>query len=674
MKKFLIIIFTFHAFVKEADAQRYYDSLHELLSLARNDTSKVIALHLLAGYFESTRPDSNDYYIQKTSELAEKSDFPKGKILVQSALFFSAIMRANYALALQYALNAQQIADSMTADRLYYLAWAHGKIGIAKGLIGDAKGGILESRLSDSLRQQSGRIDGEFYGFYLTKITNVLAGGKKDSAEIYFQRALDLVRTSSIARFTPLAAAYYGDELRKRGDFKKARTSYELGLAAADYYNNVYIKTRIFRDLTRLFIKEGSPDSAIYFGNLAIRLARKYHFGDYASSTSDSLARLYESLHKPDSALWYMKIGRAARDSIFSQPQIEKFQRQIAENEQRQKDAEAARLSYQNKVKLYSSLAAVIVFLLLSGILYRNNRQQKKANALLVQQRKEIEVQRTKAEDALEELKATQSQLVQREKMASLGELTAGVAHEIQNPLNFVNNFSEVNEELLDEMETEFASGNIEHAKQIAGDLRTNLQKVIHHGRRADSIVKGMLQHSQVSTGQKEATAFNALVEEFLRVSYHGQRARDISFHATIHTHLDESIGMIDIVPQDMGRVLQNLFNNAFYSVNEKQTTAGDAYQPTITVSTQKILPDLPAKKSAVELRIKDNGTGISEKIIGKIFQPFFTNKPTGQGTGLGLSLAYDIITKEHGGKISVETRDGEYAEFIILLPLRENN
>jgi two-component system NtrC family sensor kinase len=264
-------------------------------------------------------------------------------------------------------------------------------------------------------------------------------------------------------------------------------------------------------------------------------------------------------------------------------------------------------------------------------------------------------------QNTLTELKLTQEQLVQSEKMASLGELTAGIAHEIQNPLNFVNNFSEVNTELIDEMEQEINKGNIEEIKVIANDIKENEQKINHHGKRADAIVKGMLQHSRVSTGQKEPTDINALADEYLRLAYHGLRAKEKLFNATLQTDFDETIGNINIIPQDIGRVLLNLINNAFYAVTEKKKKVGDSYAPTVSVSTKKI-------NSKVEVRVTDNGNGIPQKVLDKIFQPFFTTKPTGQGTGLGLSLSYDIV-KAHGGEIKVETKEGEGSEFIIQLP-----
>jgi len=282
----------------------------------------------------------------------------------------------------------------------------------------------------------------------------------------------------------------------------------------------------------------------------------------------------------------------------------------------------------------------------------------------LEQKRKAIEETNTALQKSLEELKAAQAQLIQSEKMASLGELTAGIAHEIQNPLNFVNNFSEVSTELVDEMNEEIDKGNLEDVKQIAQDLKQNLGKINHHGKRAGDIVKGMLQHSRSSSGIKELTDVNALADEYLRLAYHGLRAKDKTFNAAMKTDYDESIGLIKIIPQDIGRVVLNLITNAFYAVTERKKLAVEGYEPVVTVTTKKF-------SDRVEVHVKDNGTGIPQKVLEKIFQPFFTTKPTGQGTGLGLSLSYDIV-KTHGGELKVETKEGEGAEFIISLPLNE--
>ena len=279
----------------------------------------------------------------------------------------------------------------------------------------------------------------------------------------------------------------------------------------------------------------------------------------------------------------------------------------------------------------------------------------------------ETEVEKRTAElnQSLIELKSTQAQLIQAEKMASLGELTAGIAHEIQNPLNFVNNFSEVNTELIDEAEQEIIKGNIEEAKIIINDIKENEQKINHHGKRADAIVKGMLQHSRSSSGVKEPTDINALCDEYLRLSYHGLRAKDKSFNASMKTDFDNTIGAINIIPQDIGRVILNLLTNAFYVVDEKKKSGIEGYEPIVSICTKKA-------NDKVEISVSDNGNGIPQKVLDKIFQPFFTTKPTGQGTGLGLSLSYDII-KSHGGELKVETKEGEGTNFIICIPIKEN-
>ncbi|MBD0366373.1 MAG: GHKL domain-containing protein [Flavisolibacter sp.] len=274
-----------------------------------------------------------------------------------------------------------------------------------------------------------------------------------------------------------------------------------------------------------------------------------------------------------------------------------------------------------------------------------------------------LEAAKRQLEITLTELEATQAQLIQKEKMASLGELTAGVAHEIQNPLNFVNNFSEVSAEQVDEIEQAVLEGRKEEVKALAADIRQNLQKVLYHGKRADAIVKNMLQHSRISTGQKELIDINALADEYLRLSYHGIRAKDKGFHADLQIHFDQSIGKIEVVPQDISRVLLNLFNNAFYATAEKKKQINGTYEPAVSITTKRL-------NDKIKIIVYDNGNGIPQKAMDKIFQPFFTTKPTGEGTGLGLSLSYDIITKGHGGELKVETKEGEFTEFIIVLPL----
>lgn len=308
----------------------------------------------------------------------------------------------------------------------------------------------------------------------------------------------------------------------------------------------------------------------------------------------------------------------------------------------------------QSKVKEIEQLSQI-------AITQEQEKQQILANQNEVLENKVVE-RTAQLNQSLKSLQSTQAQLIQSEKMASLGELTAGIAHEIQNPLNFVNNFTEVNTELIDELEVEVNRGNLPEIKAIANDIKENEKKINHHGKRADAIVKGMLQHSRISTGLKEKSNINLLADEYLRIAYRGLYNRESSIHINIKTDFDSSIGDINIVPQDIGRLLLNLYNNAFYAIVEKSKQFYGNYEPTISLSTKKL-------KDSVEISVSDNGMGISQKIIDKIFQPFFTTKPTGHGTGLGLSISYDIV-KVHGGEIKVNTVEGEYTNFIIQIPL----
>jgi len=315
----------------------------------------------------------------------------------------------------------------------------------------------------------------------------------------------------------------------------------------------------------------------------------------------------------------------------------------------------------RNSIRQIVLFAFLLGFVTISATFFVAYKREQKGKNLVHVQKKEIE-------NTLSELRSTQAQLIHSEKMASLGELTAGIAHEIQNPLNFVNNFSEVNTELVDELKSELARlgslgavGHTQSVIQVADSIKENEQKINHHGKRADAIVRGMLQHSRASSGQKELTEINDLCDEYLRLAYHGLRAKDKSFNANFETDFDDSIGKINIVPQDIGRVVLNLINNAFYAVNEKAKENIPGYEPRVVVATKKIA-------DKILISVKDNGNGIPQKIMDKIFQPFFTTKPTGQGTGLGLSLAYDAV-KAHGGEIKVETKEGEGSEFIIALP-----
>ncbi len=424
--------------------------------------------------------------------------------------------------------------------------------------------------------------------------------------------------------------------------------------------------------MAKVFQKNNQVDSALLYGRQALNNFQNNtlnlrSWGEnslyYVAEISPLLAELYKANNQPDSAYKYLQLSVAAKDSLYNTDKVRQFQT-LGFNEanrrlQLEQQSKEEKQQYETKIKMYGLISIISGFVVLAFVQYRNNRQKQKANIVLQSQKQEIE-------NTLSELKTTQTQLIQSEKMASLGELTAGIAHEIQNPLNFVNNFSEVNKELLVEMKDEIDKGNIGDAKAIADDVIGNEEKINHHGKRADAIVKGMLQHSRSSNGQKEPANINTLCDEYLRLAYHGLRAKDKTFNATLKTDFDESIGHINIIPQDIGRVILNLITNAFYVVDEKKKApqppeGGVPYDPTVSVSTKKV-------GDKVLISVKDNGNGIPKNIVDKIFQPFFTTKPTGQGTGLGLSLSYDIV-KAHGGELKVETRENEGTTFIIQLP-----
>jgi signal transduction histidine kinase len=451
------------------------------------------------------------------------------------------------------------------------------------------------------------------------------------------------------------------------GRYREALNYYRKGVAPADSLKSNLDILLLNYQMAGAFDKLNMPDSGIYYAHKAFVEAKSTSIRSVALNSSRLLADLYSRRNNIDSAYHYQQIAARYNDTLFGAEKFSRIQHVLSDEQQRQQKLLREQERLKRRYQLIGSIAVVVFLLTIVLLVWRSNRVQRDQNKRLAVQKTQLTEQRDELQTLLGELKTTQSQLIQREKMASLGELTAGIAHEIQNPLNFVNNFSEVSVELLDELKEEARSGNAEEVIAIADDLTENLTKINHHGKRADGIVKGMLEHSRASTGQKEPTDINKLADEYLRLAYHGLRAKDKSFNAELVTHFDESLPPAKAIPQDMGRVMLNLFNNAFYAVHQKQQTSGADYKPTVEVSTS-------VQNGQVQINVKDNGIGIPENIKDKIMQPFFTTKPTGQGTGLGLSLSYDIVVKGHGGRIDVQSENGEFTEFILSLPLTEKS
>jgi signal transduction histidine kinase len=501
----------------------------------------------------------------------------------------------------------------------------------------------------------------DFNGYYpdiLNGIADCYVNLKKpDSSFSYLWNAMS-IKTDTFNLMYYIGTL--GEAHLAKKDYDSAKSFISQSYNYGRQFKDTLLLGNALNDLSQLFFEIGLYDSSINYAR------QTTHYSVKHSILSDAYKWIYKSYEKKnnsDSAFKYFKLSVSIKDSVFS---IEKnniiqslnFQKQLSDREKEQGLIQAKK-DFNHKLVSYIGFGILLTISIILILLYRSNQQQKKS--------------KQRIEKAYSELKSTQAQLIQSEKMASLGELTAGIAHEIQNPLNFVNNFSEVNNELVEELKNE---NSIDEIKAIAEDIKQNSEKILFHGKRADAIVKGMLQHSQKSTGKKELTNINALCDEYLRLAYHGFKAKDKNFNVTMHTDFDNSIEKINIIPQDIGRVLLNLFNNAFYAVSKPPSPKGEQYKPLVSVTTRKIKlsnndagKNTPLGDGGIEIIVRDNGNGISQNIVDKIFQPFFTTKPTGEGTGLGLSLSYDII-KVHGGEIKLESKEGEGSEFIIYLPV----
>ena len=655
--------------VAKAQQSRHdIDSLKHELTIAKEDTTKVHLLVLLSDLFYNSYADTCVAYAQEALDLAKKINFENGILKAEFSLTGSLMTSGNYPLALDHGLKLLSLAKK--TDDPNTLVSANGTLAFCYYNLGEYNT-CLKYVLESLHIAQAFHLAKYKYIYIWQDMAQAYQNlNQPDSALLYAKKAYERSKNSNGESY---ASNILGDAYAGKTNYDSALFVYRIAMSLSLKGNMVTELVDSYNGIAGVYKAKDNFDSAAWYSKkvLAEKIEKSYPIA--LLKAVNMLATIYESQNKPDSTLKYLRIAINLKDSLFSREKAMAVQNILLKEQENQKEMEASELKLQNRLRIYSLLAGLIVLLLTAGILLRNNRNKHKAYTLLQKQKLETDRQKEKTEFTLQELKSTQAQLIQSEKMASLGELTAGIAHEIQNPLNFVNNFSEVNTELVNELKTELKAGNTEDAFAIANDIKDNEEKILHHGKRADAIVKGMLQHSRASTGKKEPTDINALCDEYLRLAYHGLRAKDKSFNAILQTDFDESIGKINIVPQDIGRVLLNLFNNAFYALfakasdfakvsSDKSVTADGNYQPTVSVCTKKV-------DSKIEISIKDNGNGISQKVVDKIFQPFFTTKPTGQGTGLGLSLSYDII-KAHGGEIKVETKEGEGSEFIIQLPV----
>ena len=594
------------------------------------------------------------YYHHKILDLAKMNHDPIVEAVITGELGYTLYQDGDVPVGLKMIFDALQLAEKTGNKQA--IGTVYDNLGICTDNI-DASIAYFKKALQYSM-------PGGDNLFVTAELGNLSSAYQKkhntDSSMYFFTKSFELALRTNVHSFITQCVARLGS---LQTDNQLKLKYYRYVLMMSQLPKDAQGRGQILLQIAKVYQQELQTDSALDYAKNAYGLLN----GKLLSrmlAPSQLLAELYTGKNA-DSALKYTKTYYTIRDSLYSINKMQQAQSITFAEQQRQQELAAQKATYQTTLRLYLMAAIAIFLLVIAFVFWRNNRRNKKANLML-------QNQKTQIQNTLQELRQTQTQLIQSEKMASLGELTAGIAHEIQNPLNFVNNFSDVNTELLTELNEEIDKGNYNDVKAIAKDVIENEQKINHHGKRADAIVKGMLQHSGSGSGVKELTDINKLADEYLRLSYHGLRAKYKSFNATIKTDFDISIGNINIIPQDIGRVILNLLTNAFYAVQQKQKEVASTemtsfekmsslYEPTVTVTTKK-------ENEKIVISVTDNGKGIPQKTVDKIFQPFFTTKPTGQGTGLGLSMSYDIVTKGHGGEIKVETQENNGSVFTITL------
>jgi two-component system, NtrC family, sensor kinase len=672
--------------------QSKIDSLRNVLHTATHDSIRLRSITNIYQYYEATNNDSTLFYATKGLSLARKNkqSLYEGRFLVAQAAALR--QKGDYAATLKNLLQAFEILQNPASEknaygldnktpaefRLARLDFAHQVYGGLMEETGNTEQAIFhvkESIRIASLTQNYFRISAG-----LAAIANkYLDADQLDSVEVYAQKSLkfgEQINNNDKFKIWPFLILA-GKNFKSKNDELGRKYLYQALQVATEYKGtNRLMLLGVYKTLSSMHQEGGVKDSSLYYAKKAYEVGSEPGLINTKSfrdgGVYEVLYKAYLLNNKMDSAFKYQGLTLTTRDAWNKEKykNLAAFQSMLLSEATRSQALEKQQIETQSKIRTYGFLAVLAVLSIVGFFLYRNNRQKQKANTVLQGKNEEINLQKNKVESTLSKLKATQNQLIQSEKLASLGELTAGIAHEIQNPLNFVNNFSELSVDLAKDLNAEIDREIIdkEYVKELMGDLTQNQEKINLHGKRASSIVKGMLEHSRTSTGTRELIDINKLADEYLRLSYHGLRAKDKKFNSDFELIADPNLPKIEVIPQDIGRVLLNIINNAFYAVSQRKDVPHLQYVAHLKLGKVEVLTQ--RTDSQVVIKIKDNGTGIPESIKAKIFQPFFTTKPTGQGTGLGLSLAYDIITKGHSGTLEVESVEGEGTTFIIKLPL----
>jgi len=730
---------------------RQIESVYRILQQATNDTVRMQAYSMLGGFYDDINSDSGLYYCNKGISIAEKLDLPLNKTEMLAFMAWPLMKTGNYPEALKVINQGFKIIEDPSIGkkavylqqgqtqhmhRLSVVGLLYSALESLYGYVGDYEKQIAAAREAIPHVEAAGDTI-NLAGIYPDIGDGYLKLNKFDSALFYLQKSLEYHaklffedRKFEGSTYTSIGTIY-----EKTGNTDLARENYKKAIQVSELHDNPRHSGNACLQLASLYQSFKKADSSFLYAKKALDAFKLGGYKREVAMAYRMISDYYWVKENKDSSFAYLRLATALDDSLdkTAKTKLQEFQVAAFNQQLSLQQLEQEQIEKEGKLKTIAIIALIVVFSMIGFLLYRNNRQKQKANHILQEKNNQVA-------ETLRDLKATQKQLIQSEKMASLGEVTAGIAHEIQNPLNFVNNFSEVNQELANELDSELAIGNEQLAignlqqaidnwqksmfnvQELIGLIKDNSEKINQHGQRASSIVKGMLEHSRKSSGVKEPTDINKLCDEFIRLSYQGFRAKDKSFNCDYKLDLDPNLPLVNVVAQDIGRVILNIVNNAFQACSEKQQLLNNKSESDKSISYEDqasdypsalqsnqtsikaggggkandskdytVLPPTPkgeetsiykplvvltSKFSAslrfCEICITDNGPGISDNIKDKIFQPFFTTKPTGQGTGLGLSLAYDIV-KAQGGTLEVKSTEGDGSEFIITLPFKDN-
>lgn len=661
---YLILFFGFYDTVGEV--RNLEDSLRVVLSKKMDDTSKVLLLEQISKNLWNSDLENALKYANQGLELAEEISFKKGKSRCLNRIGAIHSRMGNHQKGLVVLFEALALAKEIDDDE--GLARANINLGIIYGEQLDYRKAIECYQEALRISKKINNLD--LYGLALMNIGAEYVPLKLyDSAQFYTKKSYDLALKNN-SQEIDILLYNLGNIYSKKNNYREALKYFWKSKQFSEKTNNQRFLSLSHYMLGKTYQKLNRIDSSIFYAEKSNLLAIQTSNLELISDSYGLLSELVEKSN-PKLSLEYFKKAAIAKDSLYNYDKNLQIQKLTFQEKILSKDLEFAKKEFRNKQIIGVTGSVLGIFLIISVALFFINKNKTKAHTKLTAQKKEIENQKVELNASLEKLKLTQKQLVLQEKLASLGELTAGIAHEIQNPLNFVNNFSELSIELVDELEDIIKKSPLkenEDVNELLNELTTNQQKINSHGNRASSIVKNMLEHSRGSKSETSEVDINKIADEYLHLSYHGMRAKDNTFNADFEVKLEENLPFIKGMSGDIGRVFLNIINNAFYAVNtkRKENKVPD-YKPKVTVSS-KWRPN--EKNGIVEVRIEDNGNGIPNEIKEKVFQPFFTTKPSGDGTGLGLSLSREIIVNGHNGAIDIETHPGKGTIFIIQFPV----